>query len=112
MKFSNLSLPDNVINAFEFKFNPPKTLNTVNMSDLISNSDQIIAAAIKAVTGENADQTQTNNRIKDKVYNTLIRNLMPMLDWAGIDEAYRNAKIEVAKEDAEAKVSNKNEESE
>lgn len=103
IKHSNISIPENILEDFEFVFNTPKTLNNMNMTDMIANTDQIIMAAIKAVTGENADQTDLNNKIKDKIYNTLFRQYMPMLDWGSIDDAYKNAKLELEEKEAEDK---------
>lgn len=98
IKFSNTSIPDEIIESFEFAFNPPKTLNTMNLADVLNNTDQLVSYMIKIVTGENADQTQESNKIKDKVYKSLAKKYLPMLDWADAEEAIRDAKIEIAKE--------------
>lgn len=103
IKFSNIAIPENALLDFEFVYNPPKTLNNMNMADMISNADVVINAAIKAITGENAEQTDDNNRIKDKIYNELFRKFMPMLDWNDIDNSYKNAKIEIAEEKMKTK---------
>jgi len=103
IKFSNTSIPEELIESFEFIFNPPKTLNTTNISDILNNTDQVVSYIIKIMTGENADQTQDSNRIKDKVYKNLAKKYLPMIDWDDADEAIKNAKVEIAKEDAEAK---------
>lgn len=105
--FSNTSIPDEMIEQFEFTFNPPKTLNTMNLSDVLNNTDQVVSYMIKIITGENADQTQDSNRIKDKVYKILAKKYLPMLDWADAEEAIKDAKIEITKEDADAKANAK-----
>ena len=110
IKYSNTSIPEEIIEQFEFIFNPPKTLNTMNLSDILNNTDQLVSYMIKIMTGENADQTQDSNKIKDKVYKILAKNYLPMLDWAAAEEAIKDAKIEIAKENIETKVnSNSNE---
>jgi len=109
LRFSNTSIPDEVIEYFEFIFNPPKTLNTLNMSDVLNNTDQVINYMIKIMTGENADQTQDSNRIKDKVYKTLSKHYLPMLDWANAETAIKNAKIEITQEKMESKTKPSNE---
>ena len=95
IKHSNISIPENILNDFEFAFNPPRTLNNINTGDMISNVEQIIAMVIKAATGENADQSDLNNQIKDKMYNTLMRQYLPQIDWNAVDDAYKNAKLEL-----------------
>jgi hypothetical protein len=103
IRYSNTSIPEDIIEDFIFKFNPPKSLNTTNMSDILNNTDQVISYIIKIMTGENADQTQDSNRIKDKLYKALAKQHLPMLDWDAAEEAIKDAKIEIAKEDLEAK---------
>ena len=103
IKHSNISIPENILDDFEFAFNPPRTLNNINTGDMISNVEQIIAMAIKAATGENADQTDFNNQIKDKMYNTLMRNFLPQIDWDFVDAAYKDAKLELEEKAANDK---------
>lgn len=96
MIFSNIGIPENIIEGFTYTLNPPKTLNTMNIADMVGNADQLIAAAIKAKTGENAEQTDDDNKIKDFMYNTLMREYLPMVNWATVDAAYEAAKIALA----------------
>ena len=98
LRHSNASIDPDILESFEFVYNAPKSLNTTNLADMVANADQLINLAIKAVTGESADQTNDNNRLKDHIYNSLIRQYMPMLNWAEIDNAYEDAKIKVASE--------------
>ena len=111
IKHSNTSIPEEIIEHFEFTFNPPKTLNTMNLSDVLNNTDQVVSYMVKIVTGENADQSQDANRIKDKLYRALAKKYLPMLDWTDAEEAIRYAKIEIAKEDMEAKANTNPEDS-
>jgi len=97
MKFSDVSIPDDVIDKFIFKFNAPKTLNTMNMTDMINNADQVASAAIKAITGENSDPDGDANKLKDLLYNKIMRDLLPMMNWDSFDKAYEDAKIELAR---------------
>lgn len=108
IRHSNIGIPEEVIDNFEFKFNAPKTLNTNNLGELINNTDQIVNAAIKASTGENADQSNDMNRIKDKLYNKLFRKYLPMIDWNEVDEELKAAKLEIKQEDAEAAAAGNN----
>lgn len=104
LRYSNTSIPDEVIDNFEFIFNPPKTINTTNLSDILNTTDQVIGYIIKIMTGENADQTQDSNRIKDKVYKELAKQYLPMLDWAAAETALKDAMIAIKKENAETSI--------
>ena len=97
IKHSNCGIDESILDSFEFVYNAPKTLNNMNLGDMVANVDQIINLAIKAATGENADQSNNNNQIKDEMYNTLIRQYLPMINWSAVDDALSDAKIAVAK---------------
>ena len=111
IRYSNTSIPEEVIDEFEFKFNPPKTLNTTNMSDILNNTDQVVSYIIKIMTGENADQTQESNKIKDLLYKSLAKHYLPMLDWGNAEEAIKNAKIQLEQEKLNNKANSNNNES-
>ena len=111
MKFSNIGIPDDIIDQFTYTLNPPKTLNTMNLADMIANADQLVAAAIKAKTGENADQTDDANKIKDIMYNSLFREYLPMINWNLVDEIYDNARIELERTKKEKELNKAKDES-
>lgn len=100
---SKTGIDETLLESFEFIFNPPKSLNTTNLTDMVGNADQVISVAIKAITGENSEQTNDNNKIKDYLYNALIRQYLPMINWAAVDEAYEDAKLHVAEDNIRAK---------
>lgn len=104
LRNSNISIPNEIIDKFEFTFNPPKTLNTMNLSDVINNTDQLVQYMIKILTGENADQTQDSNRLKDKLYRSLAKYYLPMIDWVNAEKAMKEATIDLRLEDANNKV--------
>ena len=104
LKHSSTTIPDDVIEKLIFKFNPPRSLNTMNMIDLVNNADQVVQAMIKAVTGENSDPGEDGNKIKDFMYLNLMKEMLPMLDWDSADRAYESAKISLAKKKNEPKV--------
>lgn len=106
LKHSNSSIPEELIDRFEFKFNAPKSLNLNNMGDVLNTSDQLINYIIKILTGENADQTDDNNKVKDNLYKILSKYYLPMLDWSTAEKAYEDAKIQLAKDQLEKKVNN------
>lgn len=100
LKFSNTSIPDEVIDDLEFTFNPPKTLNNMNIMDILNNTDQIINYMLKIMTGETID-TPDENRIRDAVYKELAKQYLPMLDWAAAENALKDAQIKIKKENVD-----------
>lgn len=96
VKYMNVQIPEEFISQLIFTFNPPKTLNNINSSDIISVADQIVSAIIKAKIGE-AESDDNTNILRDKMYDTLIREYLPMVDWSLVDKSYERAKIEAAK---------------
>ena len=67
------------------------------MGDLISNADQILAFMLKIITGENANPTDKDNKIKDLIMNRAAREILPMLPWKMFDTAVEDAKLEYQK---------------
>jgi hypothetical protein len=96
IKFST-DIPVEMISEFEFVLNPPKSLNNMNMSDLVSNADSSITFMIKAKTGENASPSESDNKVKDLVYNQMAREFLPMLPWNTIDQVFDDAMVELQK---------------
>jgi hypothetical protein len=96
MNFS-LDIPKEIIEGFEFTLNPPKSLNNMNLSDMISNSDQLISFMIKAKTGENSSPSDDDNKLKDLSYELLAREQLPMLPWNRLDEIIEDCKLKLEK---------------
>lgn len=96
LQFST-DMPSEVIAEFEFALTTPKALDTMNMTDLINNSDQVIQFMIKVQTGEQGPQTDDDNLFKDLLYKKYARELMPMLPWNNADKLFEDAKIELVK---------------
>ena len=97
MKFSSTEIPQEIIETFIYSLNLPKALNTMNMSDLISNADQVLAFMLKTTTGENLTPTDKDNKIKDIVMNKASREMLPMLPWRMFDEVIEDSKLEYEK---------------
>jgi hypothetical protein len=96
LKFSSAIDPE-VIDNFEFKLIAPRSLNSTNMSDLISNADVTINMMIKAVAGEQSDQSPTDNIVKDILYRKYAKELLPMLPWSRAEDLLEEARIEAVK---------------
>ena len=104
IRFSKITTIDEAkLNDFYYVLNKPKTLNTTNSNDLIGNADQVAMAVVKILTGENAEQTDEDNKVKDLLYRAVIKDMLPMFDWNKLQETYENAKVEVAKQVATKK---------
>lgn len=84
-----------IVDEFEFALSTPKTLDTTNMADLISNADQVISFMIKTLTGENASPTDDDNMFKDIMYKKFSKELLPMLPWLQADKLMEDGKIEL-----------------
>ena len=98
IKFSNIEIPEEVLDNFVYKFTPPKSLNNQNISDMIGNIDGVINAMIKSYTGEYSNQDdETINILKDEMYKQLIRHYIPAIDWNMIDNIYKDAQIKASK---------------
>jgi hypothetical protein len=102
MKHST-DIPEEYIDEFLFKLSAPRALDSMNMTDLINNTDQVLMYLIKTVTGENADQSDDNNQLKDLLYEKFSKEFMPMLPWDKIEEMTKEAKVELAKKKTDKK---------
>ena len=96
MKHSNISIPPDLINSFEYKLNQPKSLNTTNLAEMISNADAVAQTSVRTIIGEGSNDEDTAV-LKDILYKKLMRDFLPMIDWGRIDELYEESNIELAK---------------
>ena len=96
LMYSSTLTPE-IIAEFDFSLAAPKALDTTNMSDLISNADQVIAFMIKTLTGENASPSDSDNIFKDILYKKLAKEILPMLPWNNADKVFEDAKVELQK---------------
>jgi len=94
LRFTSSTIDDDIIESFEFKLMPPKSLNNTNMSDIVSNADVVINMLIKAMTGEQSEQTEFDNKLKDILYRNLAKEVLPMLPWNRAEEIFRDAFVE------------------
>ena len=98
MKFSDMAIPEEAIESFQYTFTPPRSLNNMNLSDMIGNIDGVINAIIKSFTGEyNNQDDEEINILKDEMYKKLMRQYIPAIDWDMVDTVYEDAKIAAQK---------------
>lgn len=91
------NIPKETIEEFEFTLSTPKALNTMNMTDLITNADQVIMFMIKSMTGENSTPSDDDNKLKDLLYKKFAKELLPMLPWTTAEKLFEEAQIELKK---------------
>ena len=75
---------------FKVVFTPPATLNNTNLSENFS-TVQGIAENISNVIVEKADD---NPETVKKVQKEVMKKYLPQIDWEGIDELYKNIKLD------------------
>ena len=98
MRFSDMGIPEEVIDGFSYTFTPPRSLNNMNLSDMIGNIDSVINAIIKSFTGEYANQDDEDvNILKDEMYKKLMRQYIPAIDWVMVDNVYKDCQLSAQK---------------
>ena len=103
MTYSQHNFESNAINQFTYKLSPPRSLNSMNMADLINNAEQTIAFVLKTITGENSDQSEMDNRVKDEMFLAIAEEMLPMLPWAKMKKMLTDAKVSAAQKEIEDK---------
>lgn len=89
-----LNLDDSVADAITYTFAAPKSLNNVNMSDIISNAEMTANFIVKCYIGENRNPQEEDNLFKDKLFAKVAKDLLPMIQWDRMDELYNSAQEE------------------
>ena len=98
-----LKLDDNLVDSLTYTFAPPKSLNNVNMSDVINNAEQTANFIVKCYIGENRNPSEEDNLLKDKLFVKVAKDLLPMIQWNRMDELYKEAQEETKQFLAERK---------
>lgn len=89
-----LNLDDGVADAITYTFAAPKSLNNVNMSDIINNAEMTANFIVKCYIGENRNPQEEDNLFKDKLFAKVAKDLLPMIQWDRMDELYESAQEE------------------
>lgn len=93
LRFSG-SIDPETVEGFEFKLLAPKALDNTNVSDLISNADQKFNFMVKALTGDQAEQSPEDAIVKDILYKKIAKDFIPSLPWTRAEELLEEARIE------------------
>ena len=92
-----LNLDDSIVDSITYTFAAPKSLNNVNMSDIISNAEMTANFIVKCYIGENRTPSEEDSLFKDKLFAKVARDLLPMIQWDRMDEIYKSAQEETEK---------------
>lgn len=100
------------IERLVYKLHTPKTLNNTNINDQISNAESILTFMVENMLGREADLTDDDRILKDKLFNDMMREYLPQLPWKLMDERYEANKILLEKYKREKKAFESEDESE
>lgn len=103
LRFST-DIPEEIIQTFKFSFNAPKTVNNMNLNDILTNVDQAMNVMIKAKYGDNAPSDDTTNKCKDLLYAELLKMYAPMLPWATFDEIDKKVRMDATQKVLDDKI--------
>lgn len=92
-KFSNISVPEEVIDKLIITLIPSKALSNQNDADTINTTSTLIEALVRLVVGDN-DNSDKSNIIRDILYKMIAKERMPGIDWVAIEEYYTMASME------------------
>lgn len=94
---------DSEIQSLNATFQPPTNLILQNALDEINNARDLANTISSAIVGDNA-QGDDNQRILDIVNLEVMKKYTPSVPWAEFEEIYKQAKVQLQTEKAEAKV--------
>jgi hypothetical protein len=90
-------IPKEIIAKFVYKYSPPKNLNSVNINDVVNNTDQVVTYMADNMMGKNSDPGDDGNIIKDIFTKKLAREYLTMLPWDKAEELMQESKVELQK---------------
>lgn len=93
---SNLpeDLKNKAINTLKFKLSRPKVLTNSNMSDYLSQVDQITRTLATIMIGENDDSPE-DGKIRTEFIKSLSMDMLPFVSWNKYDELLKTAKLKI-----------------
>jgi hypothetical protein len=85
LRFGGYDISDEDLDGFRFEWARPKSLNTQNMTELISSADQWAEFLVKVFEGDNS---VNDPRVKDRMFSWFVRNklLNGVMDWDKLEE--------------------------
>lgn len=80
MRYSDLGIPENLIDSFVYTLNKPQTLNSNNLTDMMGTAEQITNSIIKALAGE-SESDEVIDKAKDLTYFKILTEYVPGINW-------------------------------
>lgn len=86
LHFEHPEIPENELDAIEYKFNRPKSLAVQNDGDTYSNADNAATFLVKVICGDNTEKY--NDQVKDQLFRYIMTTyILPgMWDWDDLKE--------------------------
>lgn len=106
LRYGGYDISDEQLEHFTFQWSRPKMLNSQNMGDLLSSSDQLAEFMVKVFEGENS---VNDPRVKDRIYSYVVRKYLMggVMDWDKIEQELTSYMLELRseiKEEDQAKI--------
>ena len=95
IKYSNIPINDQLLSSFEYTLAPPKSLNTVNLIEMMSNADAMAQNLVRTMIGDSANDDSAA-QLKDIFYKKVIKEYLPMVEWNRIESLLDESKIELS----------------
>ena len=90
-------LKNKALKSFRFKLCRPRVLTNINMSDYLSQMDQITRAIASMFLGDQ-DQGPDDEKLRRKFVQILAGELLPFIKWEDYVKMLERARIEIAKD--------------
>ncbi len=91
------ALKEKALKGFRFKLCRPRVLANINMSDYLSQMDQVTRAIASMFLGDQ-DQTPDDEKLRRKFVQILAGELLPFIKWEDYIKMLERAKVEIAKD--------------
>ena len=73
LRYGGYDISDDELENFKYEWSRPKMLNSQNLGDLISTSDQLAEFITKVFVGDNSIN---DPRVRDRIYQFIVRNYL------------------------------------
>lgn len=106
LSYGDYNLSDEDLARFHFEWSRPRTLNTQNMNELISNADQWAEFLVKVFEGDNS---VNDARVKDRLFSWFVRTKLMngVIDWENLEREIEPVLLQLRadlKEEEESKI--------
>lgn len=94
IKFGGYEIDDDRIDSLTFKWARPKSINITNLTEMISNAEQLAEFMIKTLEGENSENVA---RVKDKYFKYIVtKMILPgVFDWDALEAEFQALELDM-----------------